>query len=188
MEAAEVSYTLSVDKRSQSRGKATQEVAIFFAVRIGLPAEDALFFSVNFGDYLRRMLRAPLGKQMRHFEIFDSAASAHIYPSVELVEAELVAVLCLFDIDKLNGRSLSPDFGIKRRSKKRSKNEIDSVIRGVPDIVFNYIPVLFAENIDFIICRKAVAVKPHSAHKFLLRKLCVDNIDSDNIRDGLFAF
>ena len=120
MKAAEVSYTLSVDKCSQSRSKTVQKVAVFFAVSIGLPTEDELPFSVNFGDYLRRVLRTPLGEQMRHFEIFNSAASAHIYPSVELVEAELLAVFCLFDIDKLNGWSLSPDFGIKRRSEKRS--------------------------------------------------------------------
>ena len=48
--------------------------------------------------------------------------------------------------------------------------------------------MLFAKNIDFIICRKAVTVEPHGAHKRLFGKLCGDNIDCDNIRDGLFAF
>ena len=62
------------------------------------------------------------------------------------------------------------------------------MIRGISDIVFDYIPMLFAENIDFIICRKAVTVEPHGAHKRLFGKLCVDYIDCDNICDGLFAF
>ena len=62
------------------------------------------------------------------------------------------------------------------------------MIRGISDIVFDYIPVLFAENIDFIICRKAVTVEPHGTHELLFGKLCGNNIDCDNIRDGLFAF
>lgn len=120
-----------VDKRSKSCGEAAQEIAVFGAVRIGLPAEDALFFAVDFGDYLRRVLGSPLGEQVRHLKIFYAAAFAHIYPSVKPVKTEFVAVLCLFNIDELNRRALPADLGVERRGKERSENEIDAVSCGI---------------------------------------------------------
>lgn len=149
------------------REKSVKELRIFFGIRFHVPAENPFFPAVHFGNDLRGESCTPLGEQMGNFKIFDAAFLCKRNPAVQFLETERVFSLFQDHIDKLDSRALRSGFGIQRRSKDRSQDQIDPVFRRVFHEVADYAPVFLAEHIDVIIHHKAVRMKPVRIDEFL---------------------
>ena len=150
--------------------KLAQEMGVCFAVRVRFPAEQPLFLAVHRGDDLRRGCRAPLRKQMGHFQIGDPAAAADLHPAFQPVKAEGIRALADVNVHQLNGQPFPSGRGIQRRRKQGRENHGATPAHSRSDKVFNDRPMLLTENGNAVVFRQTVRMEPVGSNQFLRRK------------------
>ena len=150
--------------------KLAQEMGVCFAVRVRFPAEQPLFLAVHRGDDLRRGCRAPLRKQMGHFQIGDPAAAADLHPAFQPVKAEGIRALADVNVHQLNGQPLASGRGIQRRREQGRENHGAAPAHSRSDKVFNDRPMLLTENGNTVVFRQTVRMEPVGSNQFLRRK------------------
>ena len=153
-----------------------QELCIFFTVRLRLPSENLLFFSIYRSDNFWGGSCSPLTEQMGNLKIFHSRTLAHSHPPFKFFITKFIATICYGYVYKLNGSTLTTHCRIQRRCKDWCENHITSTFYCPCYKVFHNSPVFFTEYFHMIIICQTVAVEPFGMWNIQFRKYGIQHL------------
>lgn len=99
----------------EGREHRSQKLCIFVTCCVGFPTERLHETAIFFHHDLRRVFGAPLGEEMRHFEMRNAAAVGHFDPAVEFFKTKAVFAVFTGNIEQLYGGAFSAHDGVERR-------------------------------------------------------------------------
>ena len=153
-----------------------------------VPSEDLLFLTVYYRHHLRRILRSPLGEQVRHLIILNTAGFTQVNPPLQPVKSEGIFSVLHFHLDQLRRCPLQTHRRIKRRRKERSQHHIAASFHIFMEIILKQLPVLLGEYLHMIIVRQTIRMHPLRMNKRKLRQNRTDHRKLHHRRAYCFAF
>lgn len=143
---------------------------IRLALRIGVPAEKRSRLALLLYHYLRRMRRAPLGKQRSDFEVLDALLLRQCHPLRQTAEIEAIPLRRTRHPHQLHRGAFAANGGIQRRRKQRRQQHIDAGMHRAAHKVAHRTPVIRAEHRQTVVIRQAVGVQPLGVQQRLRRQ------------------
>ncbi len=176
VEIDSIRNALLADIRLELRRERRKERAVLFPRRARIPSKDAFALPVHRRDDFGTAFGAPLRKQMRHFQIFDPDAIAHVDPAIQSRKVERIRIVAIFDADQLHRLAFLADLSIERRRKQRRQHHIHAVLARDAQIPLDQFPITLRKHGHAVMRRDAIGVEPVGIDQRLLGQTRVDHI------------
>ena len=107
---------------------------------------------------------------MSYLKILYSNAIAHLDPTIEMGEVKGIFIPIFGNTNKLIGKTLSADPGIKGGSKYGSQKKIDTVVVRNSCEILNKLPMPFRPYVAMVIACNTIAIESLCHDQLLLGK------------------